>query len=194
MPNSRSACIYLLCSTWIFSLGTASTSWALKADRDQPIEIASDSAERDEKLGLTLYHGNVVIRQGSVLIEAETVTIKTRVSTVSKRDELEEILTVGKPSRMQQRLESSGELVSAIATTIQYQVSNDTLTLIEQAELKQGERLITGDRISYDIAAEKVTAGGNVQENKPAERVKVTLPPKAKNTAKTSTKSSRNQP
>jgi len=193
MPNSHSACIYLLFGAGIFLLGTASASWALKADRDQPIEIASDSAERDEKLGLTLYHGNVVIRQGSVLIEAETVTIKTRVSTVSKRDELEEILTVGKPSRMQQRLESNGELVAATATTIQYQVSNDTLTLIENAELKQGERLITGDRISYDIVAEKVTAGGNMQDKQPAERVTVTLPPKVKSTSKTSPQPSRNQ-
>jgi lipopolysaccharide export system protein LptA len=61
--------ILLLCSV---------SAQALPDDRQQPITIESDSAERNEQSGLTQYLGNVVIRQGSVLIDADRVTITTK--------------------------------------------------------------------------------------------------------------------
>ena len=149
---------------------------ALKDDRNQPIEISSDSAERDEKLGVTVYHGNVEIKQGSILIQAETVTIKTHVAEKSGQEELEEIITVGKPSRIQQQTEANGgEWVVATATTIHYDVKADTITLIESADLKQGGRSITGDRIRYDISAQKVLADSAATKNPKPERVTVTI-------------------
>ena len=152
---------------------------ALKDDRNQPIEISSDSAERDEKLGVTVYHGNVEIKQGSILIQAETVTIKTHVAEKSGQEELEEIITVGKPSLIRQQTEANGgEWVVATATTIHYDVKADTITLIESADLKQGGRSITGDRIRYDISAQKVLADGAVTKNPKPERVTVTIPAK----------------
>lgn len=152
---------------------------ALKDDRTKPIKVTADSAERDEKLGLTLYHGNVVIRQGSILIEAETVTIKTRISPITSREELEEIVTVGNPSHLQQQLEANNEVVDAVSTTIHYEVSRDAVSLIESAVLRQGERVVTGDRITYDIAAQKIIAGGEKTTEKAPDRVTVTLPPKS---------------
>ncbi len=174
--NSIPAYFYLLISMMLF----ANYCQALKDDRNQPIEISANNAERDEKLGITLYHGNVVIRQGSLLIEAETVTIKTRISAISSQEELEEIITVGKPSHLQQQLEANEEIIDASGTTLQYIVSSDTIHLIENAVLKQGARVITGDRITYDVAAQKVIAGGEQTENKNPERVTVTIPPKPK--------------
>ncbi len=43
-------------------------------DRQQSITIDSDSAERDEKTGLTVYGGNVAARQGSLIIEGDAIT------------------------------------------------------------------------------------------------------------------------
>lgn len=151
---------------------------ALKDDRTKPIKITADTAERDEKLGITLYHGNVVIRQGSILIEAETVTIKTHISPISSHEELEEIITIGKPSHLQQRLESNNEIVDAVSTTMRYEVSSDAITLIESAVLKQEGRIVTGDRITYDIGAQKIIASGEKTTEKSPDRVTVTLPPK----------------
>lgn len=161
---------------------------ALKSDRDQAIDIKADSAERDEKLGITLYHGNVVIRQGTVLIEAETVTIKTRVSSQNGKEELEEIVTVGKPSHLQQQMES-GEWVDARSTTIRYEVNSDSVTLVEDAVLKQGEQVIAGNSITYDIGAQKVKARSSdatvsATDNtgtadEPSGRVTVTIPPRS---------------
>ncbi|MDG1322270.1 MAG: LptA/OstA family protein, partial [Porticoccaceae bacterium] len=64
---------------------------ALSSDRAQPISISADYAERNELTGLTQYRGNVIIRQGSILIDAEEVTIHYEGDTVSR------ILCLGSP-------------------------------------------------------------------------------------------------
>ena len=38
----------------------------LSTDKDQPIELSSNTAVRDEKGGFTTYSGNVVLNQGSL--------------------------------------------------------------------------------------------------------------------------------
>ena len=51
----------------LISLGLAAaspTSWALPSDRDQPIRVQADSAELDDKQGVAVYRGAVVITQG----------------------------------------------------------------------------------------------------------------------------------
>ena len=50
-------------------------SGAKAEDFKEPIIIESDSAERNEKTGLTQYKGNVVIQQGSMVIDASEVTV-----------------------------------------------------------------------------------------------------------------------
>jgi lipopolysaccharide export system protein LptA len=170
---------YLSIIVTTMSLMTLSLSaLALKDDRTKPITITADSAERDGKLGTTLYQGNVVIRQGSILIEADIVTIKTRISPVTTREELEEIVAIGQPSHLQQQLETNNEIVDAVSTTIHYEVSTDAVSFIENAVLKQGERVVKGDRITYNIAAQKVIAGSEKTGEKASDRVTVTIPPK----------------
>ena len=43
------------------------------ADTDQPIEIAADSAMREEPSGKTTYRGDVVLTQGSLEIRADSL-------------------------------------------------------------------------------------------------------------------------
>ena len=47
----------------------------LPEDSKQPIKIESDSAESNQSTGLTEYSGNVFIRQGSMAINADKVTL-----------------------------------------------------------------------------------------------------------------------
>lgn len=179
MRNNKSTLALSIAFLAIVVLAHPRPALALKDDRTKPIKITADSAERDEKLGITLYHGNVIIRQGSILIEAETVTIKTRISPVTSREELEEIITIGSPSHLQQQLETNNEIVDASSTTMRYEVSSDAISLIESAVLKQGARIVTGDRITYDIAAQKIIASGEKTTVKAPDRVTVTIPPKS---------------
>ncbi|MDX1733349.1 MAG: LptA/OstA family protein, partial [Halioglobus sp.] len=48
---------------------------ALPDDREQPIHITADTAVRDEKRGVTIYSGHVQMRQGSMELDADSLTI-----------------------------------------------------------------------------------------------------------------------
>jgi lipopolysaccharide transport protein LptA len=48
------------------------------ANRNEAIAVNADYAERNEITGLTEYRGNVIIRQGTTLINADRVIITTK--------------------------------------------------------------------------------------------------------------------
>jgi lipopolysaccharide export system protein LptA len=158
--------------TWV------STCHALKSDKEKPIEVSANSAERDERLGLTTYTGKVVIKQGSLLIEADQVIIKTIISKKNSIEELQEIFTTGQPSHFQQQIKTEGDLVDATAHTIIYRVADKKVDLIEDAVVKQQGRVITGDKISYDVNLQRVTANGQGVNSTTPGRVTVIIPPK----------------
>ena len=62
---------------FLFTLGAtfgSAAAWALPTDRTQPIRVQADSAELDDKQGVAVYRGDVVITQGSMKITGNTVT------------------------------------------------------------------------------------------------------------------------
>ena len=65
-------------------LAAATAGYGLPDDGDQPITIESDFAESNQTTRLTEYSGNVIMRQGSVSIEAEKVTIFYKDSKVNR--------------------------------------------------------------------------------------------------------------
>src|SRR5690554_7405256 len=57
-----------------FSL-LSSLAHALPSDSQQPIHVKADSAEMDDKRGVAIYRGDVIITQGTLKITGDTVTI-----------------------------------------------------------------------------------------------------------------------
>ena len=151
--------------------GAPAVLQALPDDRDQPIYISSDRAERDERKGTTVYTGDVEIDQGSLHISASSVTIRESGDAVS------EILATGDPAKMRQKPAEDREPVYAKARSIQYDVTGEVLTLIDDASVTQEGTTVTGDRIVYYIEEQRVKAsgGGNAAGK---ERVKVVIPPR----------------
>jgi len=148
---------------------------ALPDDRDQPIYISSDRAERDERKGTTVYTGDVEIDQGSLHISASSVTIRESGDTVN------EILATGDPAKMRQKPAEDREPVYARARSIQYNVTGEVLTLVDDASVTQEGTTVTGDHIVYYIEEQRVKAsgGGNASGK---ERVKVVIPPRRSGT------------
>ncbi len=144
---------------------------ALPDDRDQPIYISSDRAERDERKGTTVYTGDVEIDQGSLHISASSVTIR------ESGDAVNEILATGDPAKMRQKPAEDREPVYARARSIQYDVTGEILTLIDDASVTQEGTTVTGDRIVYYITEERVKASGGGSASG-TERVKVVIPPR----------------
>jgi lipopolysaccharide export system protein LptA len=149
----------------------ATLAWALPDDREQPIYVQSDRAERDERKGTTVYTGEVEIDQGSLHISADSVTIRDADEQVSR------IEATGEPAKMRQKPAPDREPVYARARTIEYDVVQEVLTLVEDASVTQEGTTVTGDRIVYYVREQRVKAtGGGATPGQ--ERVKVVIPPR----------------
>jgi len=152
--------IMLLCSV---------SAQALPDDRQQPITIESDSAERNEQSGLTQYLGNVVIRQGSVLIDADRVTIHYKDNKVSR------IVSLGSPASYQQQPQAEGGMVIARGEVIEYRLADDQINLKNNASLSRNGTLIKGEHITYDLKNETWKAKGGNRANQ--KRIQLVIPP-----------------
>jgi lipopolysaccharide export system protein LptA len=142
----------LLC---LFGVFFTTTALALPSDRQAAITVEADRAQINEKTGITDYQGSVIIKQGSLLIEADQVTIYSTDGQASK------IFCFGKPAHYQQQPKPEDGLVNARADTIEYYLDSETITLIKNASLEQQGSTLKGDHINYDLKAELVEARGS---------------------------------
>ena len=156
----------LFIATTLFCL--ASLSYSLPGDRNQPIKIESDQAERDEKKGTIVYQGNVIIKQGTILIRADKVIVYSGDEGVSK------VVCMGKPAHYQQLPKKDSSLVLANGNTIEYHPAVDKIHLIENASLEQDGTIITGEQIDYDVTAEVLKAKS---DNVGKQRIQMIIPP-----------------
>ncbi len=135
----------------------SSLALALPDDANQPISIVADSAIKDDKLGLTIYEGNVSITQGSLNILADKVTVFIVAEQVSK------MIAIGKPASFKQQPNIDAKDVIGKADTIDYFILDKKITLTEDALLNQGGGRLTGKVWSYDLDYAKAEAEGAVQ-------------------------------
>ena len=152
---------------YLLSVLFVSTAHALPSDRQATIVIESDRAQLNEKTGITEYQGTVVIQQGSLLIEADQVTIYSTDGQANK------IISIGKPAHYQQQPNSEDGLVNARASTIEYYIDTETITLIKNASLELEGSTLEGEHINYDLKAELVEARGS---NNSSQRVYMVIP------------------
>lgn len=151
---------------------------ALPDDRQQPISIESDYAERNEKTGRTVYRGNVVISQGSVLIEADEITLHVDNNKINR------IECEGTPASYQQKPEIDGAIMIARANHIDYLPATNKLTLKQNAMLSRDGTIIKGDSIDYDINKQTWKAKGDNQGQQ--KRIQLVIPPSALQSSNTS--------
>ena len=146
---------------------------ALPDDRQQTISIESDSAERNQKTGLTVYSGNVIISQGSILIEADEITLHYQGSKISR------IECTGTPASYQQKPQTEGAMLVARAEHINYLLADDKIILKRNAVLSRNGTIVKGDSIDYDMKNETWKAKGNdLGEQK---RIQLVIPPSVQN-------------
>lgn len=151
----------------LLSLLWATTAvWGLPDDREQPIHITADKAVRDEKKGVTIYSGSVKMRQGSMELEADSLTI------YHEAEKADQIVAKGKPAKMRQRPEPGAELVHAHAGIITYYKLEERVHLTRDARIEQKGDLVTGDSIDYLINQQLITA-----ESDKSQKVVVVLQP-----------------
>ncbi len=146
--------------------------WALASDKQQPIHISSDKAERNEKKGVTIYEGAVQMDQGTLRIKADKVVIH------SINNEIAKIIATGKPAHYQQKPSPEKQLVVAKGDTIEYMIDVEKLHLINNASLRQNDgTTMTGKRIDYNIK-ESLVKAQSTQTNSKNDRIHMVIQPK----------------
>ena len=161
-------------------------TWALSTDKDQPIEIEADSAELDDKKGVTVYEGDVVVTQGSIRMTGDHMTVH-----YTKDNELDTVVMNGKPATYRQLPDKSDVYDEAEALQMEYYKARNLIVLINKAKVKQKDVRFSGEHIEYDTLLSKIKARGSTAtgvapsgENggvePPKGRVKIIIKPPAK--------------
>lgn len=145
---------------------------AERADRDKPIQVEANHASVDDKQGVNLFEGNVVITQGTLTIRAEAVRVR------QDKAGNQFVAAQGRPIKMRQKLEAAGEWVEGEAQKLDYDNQSGQLKLYSQAWLKRGRDEVRGDYIFFDTVSEHYQAQGSAPGSATPGRVTVTLQPK----------------
>lgn len=176
MKFARSTAAVILATSFSLLSGLAH---ALPSDSQQPINVQADSAEMDDKRGVAIYRGDVVITQGTLKITGDTVTI-----TLDKNGDIDVFTSQGKPAYYEQLPAADKDLVQAYGLTIQYFASNEKIIIIDQAKVIQQGNTFRGEKIIYDTKQEIVTAGRAKQGTvtTPTPRINMVIQPKNKGT------------
>ena len=137
----------------------------LAPDKNQPIELAADSVDIDEAKGVSVYRGDVDLRQGSIRLRAVVVTVYQVGRRAGK------VVAEGRPVKFEQRAEKGP--VKGEARKVEYEVKSENLVLSGDAVLVQGQDSMRSDRIVYDRVRSVVKAGGAAQGK---QRVRISIP------------------
>ncbi len=136
---------------------TSVSAFALKDDTNQPISITSDNQSLDMENSVVTFTDNVVIVQGSILIKANKVTITRPPENSGKKETVE---AFGSPVSFHQMLDT-GKPVDGKANKVHYDLGTEFLTLTGNAELKQLDSQINGERITYDVKKQQLKANSS---------------------------------
>lgn len=105
------------------------------ADQDQPIDITSRQLEVFEQRQQSIFTGDVVVVQGETTLRTDRLTIYFDEQNQVRRIEAEGSVRIIDPLR------------TATGNQAIYDQTEDTLRLLGQADVVQGENRITGDEI-----------------------------------------------
>lgn len=151
--KSRSKSLFRNLLFFCFILTASSPSMALKSDSDQPVNINSLKQSLDMQSNVSTFTDEVVIRQGTIEINADKVVV-TRPNGEQSKTYIE---AFGKPVTFSQ-MQDNGKLVKGHAQKIRYDVATQLVTLTENAYLEQLDSNVQGDRITYLVQEQQMQA------------------------------------
>lgn len=126
---------------------------AMTADTSAPVEVAADQLAVDQGDGSAVFSGHVVIGQGEMRLSADKVTVE---------------YAAGSQSRIS-RLHAEGNVTlvsgadAAEAGEAVYDVAAGEVVLTGDVVLAQGKNVLTGDRMTVDLASGTARVDGRVR-------------------------------
>jgi len=145
---------------------------AEKADRDKPVNLEADTVTLDDVRKVSVYQGNVVLSQGTLMLRADRVQVTQNASGLDK------LSATGRPVAFRQKLDGRDEFIEGYADRIEYDSVNSQLEMIGQAQLRRGDDELRGAQISYNANTEFYKVVGQPDAKTPAGRVRAVIRPK----------------
>jgi len=167
MHTMRMGLFFALCASIL-----ATPAHAEKADRDKPVNLEADSVTLDDIKKVSVYAGNVILNQGTLMLRAD------RVQVTQNARGLDRISASGRPVAFRQKLDGQEEYIEGFADRIEYNSVSSQLELIGQARLRRGADELRGAQISYNANTEFYTVTGQPNAQTPSGRVRAVIRPK----------------
>ena len=160
--NSKSI-IILLIFAYLFS----HVAMARSDDSEKPIQISADTAELNDKTGVSIYRGDVEMVQGTTILTGDTITVHIVNNEVSK------IISVGELATYQETTDD-GDIVHAEAEEMIYYREDKKVELFRKAQVTQLDNVIRSEYILY------LTEEGFIDTGTNQDRVNITIQPESK--------------
>jgi lipopolysaccharide export system protein LptA len=174
MKISKTSLYAVLCAGLL-----ATSAHAEKTDRDKPVNLEADTVTLDDINKVSVYQGNVVLSQGTMLLRAD------RVQVTQNADGLDKVSATGRPVAFRQKLDGREEYIEGYADRIEYNGATSQLELIGQAMLRRGSDELRGAQISYNANTEFYKVVGQPGAKTPSGRVRAVIRPKPRATPQT---------
>jgi lipopolysaccharide export system protein LptA len=135
---------------------------AERADREKPINIEADRVTIDDAKKVSVFEGNVVVTQGTLVIRGDRMVVREDPQGFNHGT------AYGNLASFRQKRDGVDEYVEGFAERIEYDGKAERLQMFNRAHMKRGNDEVRGSYISYDqpteffrvVGAQDNTAGG----------------------------------
>jgi lipopolysaccharide export system protein LptA len=155
----------------------SASAMAERADRTQPVRLEADKVTIDDAKQIAVFEGNVVLRQGSLMIRGDRMEVR------QDKDGFRFGTTWGNRAYFRQKRDGVDEYIEGWAERLEYDGSAETMKMFSRAQVKRGQDEVRGNFISYDAKSEfyQVVGGGARADTQHAGgRVRAVIQPRSK--------------
>jgi len=160
-------------------LAHAATGHAERADRNKPVHIESDRVSIDNVHQVSVFTGDVVLTQGTLIIRGNQIVV------TQDKSGFKHGTATGNLASFRQKREGLDEYVEGYGDRIEYDTGSEIMQIFGHARVKRGLDDVRGDHITYNSRTEifQVNSGPNLQAPATAgkeQRVRAVIQPKDK--------------
>ncbi len=145
---------------------------AEKADKTKPVNLEADTVTMDDINKTSLYMGNVILIQGTLVLRADQVQAR------QNEQGLQGVTATGRPVAFRQKTDGRDEYLEGYADRIEFDNVTSQLELIGNARLRRGQDELRGAQISYNGNTEFYKVIGQLNGQSPTGRVRAVIRPK----------------
>ena len=157
---------FLLYAAIIFQCAVINSVLARSDDSEKPIHITADSAELNDKTGVSIYRGSVEMVQGTTTLTGDIITV------YSKGNEVTKMISVGDLATYTETTDK-GEIVYAESEEMIHNNLEKKVELFRRGRVTKNGNIIRSDYILY------LTEEGLIDTGTRQDRINIVIQPKS---------------